>query len=179
VVQVIWHKTALLPHTDGSVVFARWRQCASHITTWPTLTENDHLNHGLKIHSQNVVSCDSGFNASRLRANNTNTTYRSNVSIFEALLQQLWPQLSLFKLGVVHRGYSPSQNGNVQNHSYDKSTLWIYLSVHSIIQKDITLDLLPLIPIMMTLAVYTSFTFKLYSKSNVWPYDMFTPYKLT
>jgi len=28
VVKVIWHKTASLPHTDGSIVFARWRQCA-------------------------------------------------------------------------------------------------------------------------------------------------------
>jgi len=26
VVKVIWHKAALPPHTDGSVVFARWRQ---------------------------------------------------------------------------------------------------------------------------------------------------------
>ena len=38
VVRVIWHKTALLSQADGSVVFARWRQCAfpcGHIgTTW-------------------------------------------------------------------------------------------------------------------------------------------------
>ena len=27
-VRVIWHKTASPPQTDGSVVFARWRQCA-------------------------------------------------------------------------------------------------------------------------------------------------------
>jgi len=31
VVKVIWHKAALPQHTDGSVVFARWRQCAPHI----------------------------------------------------------------------------------------------------------------------------------------------------
>ena len=30
-VKVIWHKAASVPHTDGSVIFARWRQCASHI----------------------------------------------------------------------------------------------------------------------------------------------------
>jgi len=38
VVKVIWHKTASLPQTDGSIVFARWHQCAhmgGHIgTTW-------------------------------------------------------------------------------------------------------------------------------------------------
>jgi len=28
VVKVIWHKDASPPHTDGSVVFASWRQCA-------------------------------------------------------------------------------------------------------------------------------------------------------
>ena len=37
-VKVIWHKTASQPQTDGSIVFARWRQCAfpcGHIsTTW-------------------------------------------------------------------------------------------------------------------------------------------------
>jgi len=26
--KVTWHKTALLPHMDGSTVFAGWRQCA-------------------------------------------------------------------------------------------------------------------------------------------------------
>ena len=31
VVKVIWHEAASLPHVDGSVVFARWRQCAPHI----------------------------------------------------------------------------------------------------------------------------------------------------
>jgi len=31
VVKVIWHKTALPPQTDGSIVFARWRQCALHV----------------------------------------------------------------------------------------------------------------------------------------------------
>jgi len=38
VVKVIWHKTASLPHTDGSIVFARWHQCphpCGHIgATW-------------------------------------------------------------------------------------------------------------------------------------------------
>ena len=38
VVKVIWHKTASPPRTDGSIVFARWHQCAvpcGHIgTTW-------------------------------------------------------------------------------------------------------------------------------------------------
>jgi len=28
VVKVIWHKAVSLPHTDGSIVFVRWRQCA-------------------------------------------------------------------------------------------------------------------------------------------------------
>ena len=28
VVKVIWHKAASPPHTDGSVVFTEWRQCA-------------------------------------------------------------------------------------------------------------------------------------------------------
>ena len=31
VVKVIWHKTASPPHMDGSIVFARWCQCAAHI----------------------------------------------------------------------------------------------------------------------------------------------------
>ena len=30
VIKVIWHKAASPPHTNGSVVFARWRQCAPH-----------------------------------------------------------------------------------------------------------------------------------------------------
>jgi len=38
VVKVLWHKTASPPQTDGSIVFARWRQCAipcMHIgATW-------------------------------------------------------------------------------------------------------------------------------------------------
>jgi len=29
--EVIWHKAASLPHTDGSLVFIRWRQCAPHL----------------------------------------------------------------------------------------------------------------------------------------------------
>jgi len=37
-VKVIWHKTASPPQMDGSITFARWRQCAlsyGHIaTTW-------------------------------------------------------------------------------------------------------------------------------------------------
>ena len=28
-VKVIWHKSASPPHTDGLIVFARWRQCAA------------------------------------------------------------------------------------------------------------------------------------------------------
>jgi len=31
VVKVIWHKTPSPPQTDGSIVFARWRQSASHV----------------------------------------------------------------------------------------------------------------------------------------------------
>jgi len=31
VVKVILHKAASPPHMDGSVVFARWRQCAHNI----------------------------------------------------------------------------------------------------------------------------------------------------
>jgi len=31
VVKVIWHKAASLPHTDGSVVFSRRRQCVLHL----------------------------------------------------------------------------------------------------------------------------------------------------
>ena len=38
-VKIIWHKTASPPQTDGSIVLARWRQCAfpcGHIgATWP------------------------------------------------------------------------------------------------------------------------------------------------
>jgi len=30
--KVIWRKAASPPHTDGSVVFAGWRQCAPHVT---------------------------------------------------------------------------------------------------------------------------------------------------
>jgi len=30
-VKVIWHKAASLPHTDGLIVFARCRQCATHL----------------------------------------------------------------------------------------------------------------------------------------------------
>jgi len=32
VVKVIWQQAALRPHIDGSIVFTRWRQCASHLT---------------------------------------------------------------------------------------------------------------------------------------------------
>jgi len=31
VVKVIWQQAALPPYMDGSVVFTRWRQCASHL----------------------------------------------------------------------------------------------------------------------------------------------------
>jgi len=31
VVGVIWHKAASPPHTDGSILFARWHQCAKHL----------------------------------------------------------------------------------------------------------------------------------------------------
>ena len=30
VVKVIWEKAASPPHMDGSIIFARWRQCAAH-----------------------------------------------------------------------------------------------------------------------------------------------------
>ena len=30
-VNVIWHEAASPPHTDGSVVFAGWRQCTPHV----------------------------------------------------------------------------------------------------------------------------------------------------
>jgi len=33
VVKVIWKQAALPPHMDGSMVFARWRQCAPHLTS--------------------------------------------------------------------------------------------------------------------------------------------------
>jgi len=34
VVKIIWHKAILPPQTDGSVVFARWCQCAPPSNTW-------------------------------------------------------------------------------------------------------------------------------------------------
>ena len=57
-VKVIWHKAASLPQTDGSVVFACWRQCAlmgGHIGAtwriqlnlcflWPTQVDNQMAN---------------------------------------------------------------------------------------------------------------------------------------
>jgi len=33
--KVIWQKASSPPHVDGSIVFARWRQCARHLTTLP------------------------------------------------------------------------------------------------------------------------------------------------
>ena len=33
-VNVIWHKAASPPHTDGSVVFVRLRQCAPHLVAY-------------------------------------------------------------------------------------------------------------------------------------------------
>jgi len=49
VVKIIQHKAASLPHEDGSVVFARWRQCAPYNTCflWPTQVHN----HGILIGS--------------------------------------------------------------------------------------------------------------------------------
>ena len=48
--QVIWQKAASPPHTDGSIVFARWRQCASHLIMlpWPTRV---HIPNGIAIDS--------------------------------------------------------------------------------------------------------------------------------
>jgi len=34
VVKVIWHRAASSPHTDGSIVFTRWRKCAPVSTPW-------------------------------------------------------------------------------------------------------------------------------------------------
>jgi len=31
VVKVTLHKATSSPHTDGSIVFARWRQCTPHM----------------------------------------------------------------------------------------------------------------------------------------------------
>jgi len=34
VVKVTWHKAASPPHTDGSIVFARWHQCSPLSNIW-------------------------------------------------------------------------------------------------------------------------------------------------
>ena len=46
VVKVIWHKAASQPHTDGSVVFGRWRQSAPHPVnlTYRYVTISSHPN---------------------------------------------------------------------------------------------------------------------------------------
>jgi len=46
VVKVIWHKASLPPHMDGSVIFARWRQC-------------DLLAMGSRVHIPNGIAISS------------------------------------------------------------------------------------------------------------------------
>jgi len=66
VVKVIWHKTASPPQTDGSIVFARWRQCAhrgEHIgATWRIRLNLCFLQH-TRVHSPNGKSIDSAISA--------------------------------------------------------------------------------------------------------------------
>jgi len=61
--KVIWHKNALPPQTDGSIVFARWHQCAfpcSHIgTTWWTRLNLRFLR-PTRVHSPNGKSIGFG-----------------------------------------------------------------------------------------------------------------------
>jgi len=47
VVRVIWREATLQPHMDGSVVFARWRQCALHLI------------HCTRVHIPNSISVSS------------------------------------------------------------------------------------------------------------------------
>jgi len=66
VVKVIWHKTASSPQTNGSVVFARWRQCAhrgGHIgTTWRIRLNLCFFQH-TRVHSPNCKSIGSAVSA--------------------------------------------------------------------------------------------------------------------
>jgi len=62
VVKVICHKTASPPQTDGSIVFARWRQCElmkGHIgATWRIRSNLSFLQH-TRVHSPNGKSIGS------------------------------------------------------------------------------------------------------------------------
>jgi len=65
-VKVIWHKTSSPPQTDGSVVFARWRQCA-HMggpigATWWIRLNLCFLQH-TQVHSPNSKSVGSAISA--------------------------------------------------------------------------------------------------------------------
>ena len=51
VIKAIWQKDASPPHTDGSVVFAMWRQCVPHLNTcFPGPT---------RVHNPNSISIGS------------------------------------------------------------------------------------------------------------------------
>jgi len=62
VVKVIWHKAASPPHTDSSIVFARWSQCAiprRHIgATWQIRLNLSFLR-PTRVHNPNVKSLSS------------------------------------------------------------------------------------------------------------------------
>jgi len=66
VFKVIWRKTTSLPQTDGSIVFARWRQCThmgEHIgATWRIRLNLCFLQHA-GVHSPNGKSIGSAISA--------------------------------------------------------------------------------------------------------------------
>jgi len=71
VVKVIWHKTASPPQVDGSVVFARWRQCAhmgGHIgATWRIWLNLCFLQ-STRVHNPNGKSIASAVSAQLMAA---------------------------------------------------------------------------------------------------------------
>jgi len=63
---VIWHKTALPPKTDGSIVFARWRQCAlpcGHIGASWWIRLNLCFLRPIRVHNPNGNSIGSAVSA--------------------------------------------------------------------------------------------------------------------
>ena len=89
--QSIWHKAASPPHTDGSVVFARWRQCAPHVFIAyldpenPTLESNS-MSLAIIHYSSKFKSDKANAERQTLKFNSRNIeTYNTPFSIDELL----------------------------------------------------------------------------------------------
>jgi len=129
VVKVIWHKSTSPLHMDGSVVFARWQQCAPPCNTcllWPTWAHNPNgILVGSAVFAQLMAQCSRACMVMSFPTKNypfawgfgppSNTCFlwpsqvhnSNGISIVSAVFAQLMANSPYFTMGAPFSKYCP------------------------------------------------------------------------